>query len=193
MLCHEGLRFYIKTGNKEETKLERRVPDSCATFQTNRKLYICGGFHAGLRTDLLSIDYSGKHVKLHSMKHEWQHLSLTGLSSELIALGGYWCGILKVCEKYDVRANKWSGLPSLRTARQLPGSILLSSMRAFCFCGAQGSGTRLNSIESLQTNKDSKWKTLPLNRKIGKAFDLGAVKYGNKIVLFGGSSSPLCT
>ena len=115
-------------------------------------------------------------------------LSLSGLSSLLIALGGWSnAGALRVCEKYNVDRNKWSNLPSLNTSRYSPGSILLQSMRAFCFCGC-GSESILNSIERLEPHQEGGWKTLPLNDKIAKTYYLAATEYGNKVVLFGGSS-----
>ena len=45
----------------------------------------------------------------------------------------------------------------------------------------------LNSIESLQTEVDREWKTLPLNDKIAKTYSLTGAQYGNAIVVFGGS------
>ena len=44
LLSHEGLRFTIKTGTKKEIDFERLLPLWFATFQVNRKLYICGGY-----------------------------------------------------------------------------------------------------------------------------------------------------
>ena len=95
---------------------------------------------------------------------------------------------MKVCEKYNVDKNKWSGLAPLNSAREWPGSILLKSLRAFCFCGSQGYAQRANSIESLETHKDREWRTLPLNDQMAKTYDLAATQYGNKIVLFGGDN-----
>ena len=60
---------------------------------------------------------------------------MCGLPSLLIVLGGNNEKDLKICEKYFVNLNKWTGLPPLSTARQWPGSVLLESKRAFSFCG----------------------------------------------------------
>lgn len=121
------------------------------------------------------------------MKLKRQAGSLSGLPSLLIALGGV-CqtGFLKTCEKYEVSSNKWARLPALNTARYLPGSILLETKRAFCFCGGQGDH-RFSSIESIQSNKEEGWKALPLNESIAKTYSLAAAEYRNEILVFGGS------
>ena len=67
-----------------------------------------------------------------------QRLSISGLASELIALGEFKQRNLKICEKYIIASNKWTTLPCLNTPRQSAGSILLPSVKAFCFCGSQG-------------------------------------------------------
>ena len=103
--------------------------------------------------DLISIDSGGRSVQLHSMNHRRRSLSLSGQASLLIALGGYNGSLLKVCEKYTVYLNKWKEFPPLNTGRAWSGSILLQSMRAFCFCGTQGPFNLLNSVESLQASK----------------------------------------
>ena len=42
-LLYDGGRFNIKSGEKEEIKLERDIPNYSARFQINRSLYVCGG------------------------------------------------------------------------------------------------------------------------------------------------------
>ena len=172
---------------KVEIAFEKPAPNFSAVFKINMKIYSCGGLHYGCIADLLSIDDSGRCVKLHSMNHKRHSISLSGLASRLIALGGVSNrGRLKYCEKYEVERNKWSELAPLNAARSSPGSILLPSKIAFCFCGSEGARKQLNSIEHLQTELE--WRTLPLNDKIVETFHLAATQYGNKIVLFGGFS-----
>ena len=112
---------------------------------------------------------------------------MSGISSQLIALAGWNFRNLKVCENYRVIPKKWVVLPALNAARFWPESILLNSKRAFCFCGGQ-IVRNLNSIESLNLESEGKWKTLPLNAKIPKTWQLAAVEYTDKIVVFGGHS-----
>ena len=83
---------------------------------------------------------------LQSMNYQREGLSLSGLASEMIGLGGWNQDTLKICEKYLVSVNKWVGLPPLNTPRQWPGSILLNSKRAFCFCGGLDEDEDLNSV-----------------------------------------------
>ena len=94
---------------------------------------------------------------------------------------------MKVCEKYDIDTNKWSGLPPLNTARYLPGSVLLKSRRAFCFSGVNQKDEFHNSIESYELKKEGEWKTLPINDNIPQSYSLAAAMYENKVIVFGGS------
>ena len=180
LLHFKGQRFDLKTGNKEEIQLELHSLYDFAMFQVNRKLYICGGMKLTLGywqkiTDSFSIDYSGRMAQLRSMHQKRNMFTLSGNLSLLIALGGYDLEYLRTCERYGVDLNKWSGLPPLNTARYFPGSILLSSRRAFCFCGF-GSNKYLNSIEMLQSDKAEEWKTLPLSDEIARTCNLAAAE-----------------
>ena len=105
LLCQNGCRFDIKTGKKEEIKFDRSIPDWTSTFQINRKFYVCGG-KAEINgkeeriADFFSVDYFGKSEDLQPMNHKRGALSLSGLSSQLIALGGWNEDNLKTCEKF---------------------------------------------------------------------------------------------
>ena len=70
-------------------------------------------------------------------------------------------------------------------ARAKPGLVVLESLVAFCFCGTQGN-KELNSIERVQLGFGSEWRTLGLNSRIAKTFNLGAASMRNRIVVFGG-------
>ena len=83
--------------------------------------------------------------------------------------------------------NKWAALPPLKTARIFPGSVLLESRRAFCVCGSK-EGVGLSSIESIEIEREAEWKTLPMNGKIIRTYNLAGVEFKQKIVLFGGVS-----
>ena len=74
----------------------------------------------------------------------------------------------------------------LNTARRFPGSILLKSKKAFCFCGHYALDDYLNSIESIQIDSNVNWKTLAIHARIAKTFHLAAASLFNSIVLFGG-------
>ena len=193
LLSIDGYRFEIKTGKKEKIKFDRNIPQNCATFPINKKFYVCGG-KAWIDgkperiADFFSLDYFGKSEDLQPMNHKRSSLSLSGLPSQLIALGGHNEGSLKICEKYEVSLQKWEELPSLNTGRQRPGSILLKSKRAFCFCGGNDMYTDLNSIESLEIEKETQWKTLTLNYQIAQTYHFAGVEFKNKIVVFGGHS-----
>ena len=64
LLCKGGLRFDLRTGQKEEIKFDRVIPPDAATFQINRKFHVCGG-EAKINgktlniAELFSIDYFG--------------------------------------------------------------------------------------------------------------------------------------
>ena len=109
--------------------------------------------------------------------------SLSGSSSQLIGVGGENKKTLQICERYFVVRNKWSELPSLCSPRRYPGTVLLPSNKALCFCGENQS--YLNSVETLQ-DENSEWKSLALDTRIAKTFHLAAVSFNNWILLFGG-------
>ena len=85
---------------------------------------------------------------------------------------------------YSLSKNKWISLGRLNLGRQYPGSILLKSKRAFCFCGELGSLNYSNEVETIQS--DTEWKILPYNRKVRKTQHLAAVSWFNLILVFGG-------
>ena len=127
-------------------------------------------------------------VKLDPLQQRRKYLSISGLSSELIALGGKSeRTLLRSCEKYLVSKDEWRGLPPLNQPRYYSGSILLESKKAFCFCGGQAT-VNLNSIECIQTDKDWKWQILALSDKIAKTSHLAAASFEGSIILFGGTS-----
>ena len=123
---------------------------------------------------------------LHPLLHRRNRCSLSGVTSQLIAIGGFTNENLRSCETYFTTRNKWSGLPCLNIPRRYPGSSLLQSKIAFCFGGDQGQDGYLNQIETLQTDSDSEWTTLVTDPRIKKTLHLGAVSLFNKIVVFGG-------
>ena len=113
-------------------------------------------------------------------------VSLTGLPSQILAIGGLNQKCLRRCENYDIRSNKWLELPLLNEARKLPGSILLGSLRALCFCGYRDS--KLNSIESIQFGAETKWKVIRCN--VESNYHLACASFLNSIVVFGGVDHP---
>ena len=88
---------------------------------------------------------------------------MSGLQSELIGIGGNYNSFnVLYCEKYSVALNKWDLLPYLNIGRLWPGSILLKSKRAFCFCGIGAKGN-LNSIERLEVEQNTEWELLSID------------------------------
>ena len=148
----KGHKFSIESGNKDELDFEKQVPKFGAIFQLNRKLFVCGGFVNYEPTSrFFFLDYLGRAMHLESMKLSRGGVSLSGLTSALIALGGVGQedDNLKTCEIYTRASNKWSDLPVLNVERHWPGSVMFKSRKIFCFCGSQDFEQDLNSIESL--------------------------------------------
>ena len=111
------------------------------------------------------------------MKIQRLHLSLSGFSSTLMAIGGENnAGNLKDCERYLIISNKWRRLPELNRGRTLPGSVLLKSMKAFCFCGTN-LGWEINSIEGIQIGTEEEWRVLPLNDDVALRSNLAGVSF----------------
>ena len=138
----KGGRLDIESGKNELVSFERMMPENSAAFQISQKYYACGGWtshswNKKIQRLFFSVDYCGRTVQLTPMKQSRYLLSLTGLHSQLLAIAGVGDSnsILKVCEKYLASQNKWIDLPPLNIPRYEPGSILLPSKRAFCFCG----------------------------------------------------------
>ena len=97
------------------------------------------------------------------MKRERWGLSLSGLPSQLTAIGGFNSNPLKNCEIYNVATNKWSELGPRNSPRLASGSINLECMRVLCFCGLLEIDKPVNSIESNDLAKSGEWKALPLD------------------------------
>ena len=127
---------------------------------------------------------------LQPMKHKRAGLSLSGVSSQFIALGGLrFMQVLPICETYLVAANKWAPFPSLNEAWFLSGSVLLPGLRAFCFCGAATLQDRFNTVERIEVKCSNEWKTLPLNDNLAKTVLLACTQFQGELVLFGGTAS----
>ena len=63
-------------------------------------------------------------------------ISLTGISTKLIALGGWQEKTLREVEQYLIIFDKWINLPKLNIARQSPGSCIVNTNNLFCFAGS---------------------------------------------------------
>ena len=75
-------------------------------------------------------------MELPRMQYQRGFVSLSGLSSQLLALGGWNARSLEYCEKFTITSSKWNALPSLKTPRVWPGSVMLPSKKVFCFYGS---------------------------------------------------------
>ena len=153
-LLYHGGRFKIDSAKSEGIEFEKMAPFSSGRFQIYRKLYVVGGERQRRQKteylpSLFSLDYSGKQVELEPMRKERGMLSVSGLQSVLVAVGGWNQHSLDDCEKFLIRVNKWRELPPLNAARFRCGTVLLQSWQAFCFCGSEKADRDLNSIEKL--------------------------------------------
>ena len=111
------------------------------------------------------------------MNHKKCFASISGLPSQLIAVGGGTPkgDVLSTCESFSLSSSKWSVLPPLKTARKWPGT--LNSLKAFCFCGTNRYLKSMQCIESIQTDTQPEWKSLALCKDIGKIAHLAAVSF----------------
>ena len=92
-------------------------------------------------------------------------------------------------------SNKWVDLPSLNFPRSRPGSLVLQSRTAFCFCGSLGYGSFLNSVESLELAVEGKWSILAVNSEMKQTLHLTGASFKGAIVVFGGpplETSSMC-
>ena len=164
-------KFSLTAPKIESIQFDESVRSS-AFLQLQRKLYICGGgpkpkekptFTHPL-SSFYSMNYSGLCTSLASMSLNRSFLSLAGLPSTLIALGGNSHENIKTkaCEMYLTRSNKWNALPSLNIARWWPGICLLVSRVVLCFCGKANEVNKGNSVEKLALFKDREWEMIEL-------------------------------
>ena len=86
--------------------------------------------------------------------------------------------------------NKWALLPSLGTPRERPGTVLLPSLAAFCFCGKQDIGAYTKSVERLQVNGDLGWETLPIDDRIPSTYQLTVIPFQGSLLVLGGNFEP---
>lgn len=119
-------------------------------------------------------------------------LSLSGLPTELLALGGADAETdLRVAESYSFGRNNWEKLPSLNEARSWAASCMLKIKTAYCFCGSVRGESYLNSAEMLEEGAEA-WKLIKV--KLPRTFHCAAVEIGGNILLFGGTDqSKYCT
>ena len=109
------------------------------------------------------------------------------MASVLIAVAGEQNDVIKNCEKYLIAQDKWVALPPLKSARRWPGSMLMTSMKAFSFCGEITYSSHLNEVETTQIGYEDKWITLPLSSHFAKTLGLAGVQFQGKILVFGGT------
>ena len=74
LLCQAGLRFDTATQKKEEILFTRNISGYAATFQINKRLYVCGGDNKISGdivpfSDFFSVNYSGISEWLQPMKY----------------------------------------------------------------------------------------------------------------------------
>ena len=134
-------KIQMRTRSKYAFHCQTYNPTYSDRLQIYGELYIGGGndLENGEGDNLarfMSLDSRGKSVELQAMKQERGSFTLFRGPSCLIALRGVNFNDLNSCENYLVPSNKWRQLPPLNIGRQLPGSVLPKSMRAFCFCGS---------------------------------------------------------
>ena len=86
-------RIHISTGKSEDFDSDIEVPDKSANLQLNHVLYAAGGSIAAngvAYTSLFSCFYScGRRVILSPIKRLRSGASLSGISAQLVAIGGY--------------------------------------------------------------------------------------------------------
>ena len=72
------------------------------------------------------------------MNHSRCGLTICGIGSLLLGIGGYNKFSLRDVEQYTIPFDKWSPLPRLKSSRVYAGACVLPSLRVFVFCGDNG-------------------------------------------------------
>lgn len=190
MFYYQG-KIGIFSRSYKYVKFDRELPLWSTALNIIDKLYATWSPHPDqtpLECIFCTFDHCGKSTCLIPMAYPRIGVSLSGLPTRQVAIGGFHGRRLKTSEMYMVAQNKWVVLPPLNTAVHFPGSALLESLRAFRFGGFEEECQLFSHmIESLETEKDGKWKDIPLGGRIDRATNLAAAAYLEKIIVFGGS------
>ncbi len=62
-----------------------------------------------------------------------------------------------------------------------------AELKCFVFCGYNGKGHELNSIELLLPKRQTEWLRLPLDERLAKMDNVAAVPFQGAVLLFGGN------
>ena len=101
---------------------EFRVLETSVTFgklfalaQLTNAVFIAGGSNASSLAYLVRHD--GETSLRAPMSHGRSCLTLAALDQGIYACGGYKYDVLRICERYDLKLNRWTALPRLNDPR----------------------------------------------------------------------------
>ena len=97
MLTNEGARFSISSRKRDSVDLTDKVPKFADLFQINERLYVCALNEEEEQSYFFSLDYSGQRVQLEAMRSKRDSVTFCGLSSQLLIIGGFNLGNLRLC------------------------------------------------------------------------------------------------
>jgi N-acetylneuraminic acid mutarotase len=178
---------------------EKRI--DCAVGVVDGKIFVLGGWKeedysnavevlSAKRRDILSYPFSHRdHVDLSvssSMSSERVHMGVAVIGKKIFVIGGYNLtdGYLSRVEVLDTETNKWSTLPSMKTARSMMGIAVIDDRFIWIFGGWNGSDRYLNSIEIIDVEKNE-WLTSSI-KLTSPRFATKAIAVDHKIFIIGG-------
>jgi len=156
---------------ENQTKLKKseiaNFPKELSKFSyletPENKIFILGGYDNNLRqvvSFLYEINEEENAANLISTTHYPRiSFSFTIFNKCIYLIGGYNAGVLKICEKIELKSQRWRSVPSLNMRRCNPILCVFSNNFLYAFGGTDGYSP-LGSVERLGSNS-KQWEILP--------------------------------
>ena len=165
LAAHKHIFHYIKDKNIIETK---NVPHNMIVYEgssacliQNGYILVAGGFEGSFANKKVYLYDPNKNTAFNGasmLNAKWYH-TLAHYKGFVYSVGGYTKEKMEtgLCERYNVKMNKWEEIDSLVEKRANP-QVFIFENSLFCF-GGTSNGQILSSVEKYEILEDS-WKLL---------------------------------
>ena len=200
---HDFYLFDIESlkGKKMEVK-NMKIPYGFDSIQLNsERIFLCGGYESLYGDEYLKSTYefieeSSILLRRPDMQHAKVYHHLVHISHNnheyVYCIGGYEDEILNICEKYDVKQNKWisSPMPPRLKVHRAGVSACQIEAQIYVFGGSSGEKMYFLSMERLNLHHENRgWEIIHLEETGGLTArrDAGLVPIGaHQLLIFGG-------
>ena len=166
------------------------------SIETNdNRIFVIGGYNDILHK-IVSFVYmiTPNHAtkEIDTTHYERLAFGLVIVGNELMMIGGFNEGTLKICEKMNLKSLKWSSVPAMNMKRCSPILSSFNNNTVYIFGGSDGYSA-LNSVERLIENNNS-WEMLPdfcsFNNPQLRVDGMAKQISLNELIIFGGYLIP---